>query len=677
MRNRITGKPSPLRLRMGLLASTAFAGGLLASEAAQADCTPAAGSNVTATCTGTTNGQGPGPGTGYGAIGLSNLNVTVVSGASVSGNVAVRFGTGSVTNSGTIAGGSQGINATTVTVTNSGSITGANIGIVGTTTTVTNSGTITGSNFSGINSSTAYVINSGTITSGHFGIDADNATVSNSGTITGGLRGIILRAGNGTVTNSGVINGGSWGITAIGPTTVINSGTISGQGLAGLSVAGSANVTNSGTIIGGNGTAISFGTASDSLTVLPGARFGGLVNFGGGADKVNFGPGSWILNTANFDATQSTVTTNGGAYFVTPNKIVAADLSGFGAVNRAVMDITGWIASVLPDVPVFEPVQGGSTNAFAAIEAASPRHDYAFDSDRAALAYAPTFKGGTVSDRDGNSVWAKGFGGRRDQATEVGFIGSVTVGYGGAIGYDRQITPTTRLGGFVGGSTNETRLNLNAGGVDTDALFGGLYARNLIGPRGASFLDLSLIGGRLDNVSTRNIGGGLAFETARASYDGWFVNLAATLGHRFALDGGYTFTPALKLRYVAAGFGGYTETSSSANLGVGARNLQAFEERAEMTLANTSSFASGRLGVRVTGGLLAQQRSGDASVNIALVGQNFIAATPDAGDVLGIYGGAGLDWQIGRVALFAAGEIAGMDDSTTSFAGKGGLRVVW
>jgi hypothetical protein len=37
--------------------------------------------------------------------------------------------------------------------------------------------------------------------------------------------------------------------------------------------------------------------------VLPGARFGGLVNFGGGADRVDFGPGNWILNVANSAAT--------------------------------------------------------------------------------------------------------------------------------------------------------------------------------------------------------------------------------------------------------------------------------------------------------------------------------------------------------------------------------------
>ena len=195
---------------------------------------------------------------------------------------------------------------------------------------------------------------------------------------------------------------------------------------------------------------------------------------------------------------------------------------------------------------------------------------------------------------------------------------------------------------------------------------------------GATFLDLALIGGKLSNEAKRNMGGGLALDTASASYDGSFVNPSLALGHRFALDRFVTVTPVLKVRYVAAQFDGYTETGSSANLTVGDRTMQAFEERAEVTLANTRTLDNGsRLGVRMTGGVLAQQRTGDATVNIALVGQNFIGATPDKQNMFGIFGGAGLDWQIGRMALFAAGEVTGMDDNVTTFTGKGGVRVTW
>ena len=641
-----------------------------------------AGIHVNNTATVTNSGFITGGDNGIRASTVDVINSGTITGTDFYGVYAIN--TATVTNSGLITGGDYGISASTANVNNSGTVTGGTRGINAlVTANVINSGSITGGNY-GIVANTANVTNSGSITGAAFsGVYTDNtATVTNSGSITGSDYGI--RASTANVTNSGTIIGGGRGISA-DTATVANSGNISG-GIDGVSLITTGNIINSGTIVGTNGTAIRFnanGTAaSDSLSILPGARFGGLVNFGGGADKVSFGPGSWILDTANFNAALSTVTTSGNAYVVTPIRIIVADLSGFGTMNRAVMDITGWIASVLPDTPVFEPVRN-SANAFAAIESAAPRFDHAFGTVSeamvvGAMAFAPTipvFKGGAVSDRNGNSVWAKGFGGRREQTTDGNFIGGVTLGYGGAIGYDRQITPDTKLGGFIGGSTNETALDLNAGRFDTDTLFGGLYARNSFG---ATFLDLALIGGKLNNESKRNIGSGLTFETASASYDGWFVNPSLALGHRFAFDHGVTVTPALKVRYVAAQFDGYTETGSSANLTVGDRNMQAFEERAEITLANTHAFNNGsRLGIRVTGGVLAQQRTGDASVNIALVGQNFIAATPDKQNVFGVYGGAGLDWQFERMTLFAAGEVTGMNDNVTTFTGKGGVRMVW
>jgi len=710
--NGATGKPSPV-LRMSLMASTAFASMLLAGEAAQAACDPKADSGVTATCTGTTVNQGTGaPGSsggniGYGDPGLTNIDVTVVSGASVTGtDGGIHFDAGHVTNSGRITGtsqsgiranntanvvnldggtitGSHGIYANAIAyVTNSGTVTGTiNTGIWGTTTAyVTNSGTVAGA-LHGIRSVDAvYVTNSGEISGGERGVSGSVAAyVTNSGTITGTtVAGVFGVTAN--VTNSGTISGniGIYTVTA----NVTNSGTITGD--IGISADRTVNVTNSGTISGGSGTAMVFnanGTAaSDNLTILPGARFGGLVDFGGGADRVTFGPGSWVLHTANFDSAQSTVVTAGQPYVVEPNRIVVADVSGFAAMNRALMDITGWIASVLPDVPVVGPERTPNrvADAFSALDQTGGfggSQIGSADLPATANAYAPVFKAGAVSDAYGNNVWAKSFGGRRAQPTDGNIIGSVTSGFGGAFGYERLLGAGLAIGGFVGASSNRTDQQLNAGRIDTDAAFAGLYAR---ASYGASFLDLALIGGALDNKSRRNIGGGLAPETAEASYRGWFVNPSLALGHRYTLDEITTLTPALKLRYVAAHFNGYTETGSSANLAVAGRDVQTLEERAELTLAKVYRLGSEqRLVTRLSGGVLAQQRVGDSSVNVALAGQNFIAATPERSSVVGGYAGIGLDWQAGRTILFASGEAIALDDSTTSFAGKGGLRVLW
>lgn len=690
------------RRRSSLVGSAAVVGTIvvgimLAAAPAKAACDPVAGDNVTAVCTGATVDQGPGKGAGYGG-GFDGLNVTVTAGASVTGQVSgIDLISGSVTNSGSIAGDVFGVHAYTVTIVNNGTIGSptANAGVLALTAAdVTNSGVITGGGWA-INSNGAIVLsNSGSITADNVAVSGmASARVRNSGTIVGGFAGIAggdavidnsgtiagtydlgIYGTNAVVSNSGTISGGTTGIVGDLTASVTNSGTIAGRWY-GIVSNGTADITNSGTIIGGLGTAIWLNAggvaASDRLTVLPGARFGGLVDFGGGADRVSFGPGSWILNVANFDAAQSTVTTAGSPYVVTPDRIVVADLSGFGAMNRAVMDITGWIASVLPETPG-SGFAGRSADAYAAVAAPAPGLDPA----GAALAYAPApvFKGGAISDRDGNTVWAKGFGGRREQQTEGNFIGSVTTGYGGALGFERRLGPDVSLGTFVGSSSNATSLELNAGRIDTDAVFGGLYARSLFG---ASFVDLALIGGRLENTSSRNIGGGLGIETARAIYGGWFLNPSLALGHRFAFDGGISLTPALRLRYVAAHFDGYAETGSSANLGVGDRNVQGLEERAELILARTAVIGDSRLTVRASGGALAQQRTGDSAVNVILLGQNFIAATPDKANVTGLFGGGGVEWQFGRMALFASGEAVSMSDATKSFAGKGGLRAAW
>jgi hypothetical protein len=118
-------------------------------DAAFAACDPAAASNVTATCTGATVDQGGGaPGTsaganGYGTGAETNLTVTVVPGASVTGTTGsgIIFDTGTVTNFGTISGAGIGIEGvTSAVVTNSGTIMGGFSGIAaGTTANVVNS----------------------------------------------------------------------------------------------------------------------------------------------------------------------------------------------------------------------------------------------------------------------------------------------------------------------------------------------------------------------------------------------------------------------------------------------------------------------------------------------------------------------------------------------------------
>src|SRR5258708_29020834 len=158
---------------------------------------------------------------------------------------------------------------------------------------------------------------------------------------------------------------------------------------------------------------------------------------------------------------------------VTPTQIIVADLSGFGAQNRAILDITGWIGSVLPDTPVFAPGAGGGVRSFAALDtAASPFDAFAsFSSEALGYAKAPALKAASAVYADGNAVWAKGFGGQRVQDTSGAFIGGTTTGAGGAVGYERAIDPGLKLRALVGGSTNTTNLYFNASSDSNDNVF--------------------------------------------------------------------------------------------------------------------------------------------------------------------------------------------------------------
>ena len=751
-----------------IAAIAAVAGLLLTGQAAQADCTPASGNNVTASCTGTTiNQAGGAPGTsagsdGYGTGTETGLNVTVVPDASVAGtNSGITFSTGTVINSGSISGGSFGIVANTATVTNSGSISGGSAGINANTATVTNSGTISGGTYgifagttatvtnsgsisgggNGIFANTATVTNSGAISGGSFGIRVNNtATVTNSGTISGGSFGV--RANTATVTNSGTISGGSRGIFVNNTATVTNSGSISGVdtgigaftanvtnsgtisgGVSGVGIgANIANVTNSGSISGGNsgisdvtasvtnsgsisggtgitltggagstlvnsgtiigtgGNAIDFSLSnSDSLTFLPGTRITGAILLGAN-DNVSVVTGRDVSSLTTFTPTGPyTLTVGGSAPFVVlGNQVAIVDPTSFATADRTMMDFTRSISGLIGSRSDEADATGGATpTAFAPTGGIAAQAQDAF-AQIPGLAYANDdaiiFKNPTVTTADGRTVWAKGFVGERIQQADGPTLRTMTNFYGGAMGLDSLFYPDLRLGGFVGGGATQQSIDLNSGSAKSNIGFTGLYGRYKFG---ASFLDFALTGGLTQNSTTRNINSNLAgLQTATASFGGWFISPELAYGYHYALDGNWSLTPAARVRYVAASFAGYTETGSSANLTVNSRTLQNVEERGDLTLTHTTTFANAdRLRTSVYAGVLGLQRVGDATVNTILLGQSLAFATLGKSDVGGVYAGAGMDWFLDRrISLFAAAEYTAMSDASTTVTAKGGMR---
>ena len=282
---------------------------------------------------------------------------------------------------------------------------------------------------------------------------------------------------------------------------------------------------------------------------------------------------------------------------------------------------------------------------------------------------------------DGTAVWSRGFAGQRIQQQDGAQLRNTNAFYGSMMGADFAARPDLRYGIFLGGGQTRSRIDVNQLGTDSALVFGGAYARCDIGQ---SFLHAAVQGGSSRNsATTRTINNNLAAngtETARASFDGWYVSPEATIGHRLALgklaDATYPLTPSVRVRYLYGAFDGYTETGTTAPLTIGGQTVSTLEERGELKLTRSVSFTpQDQLSTSIYGGVLGTQRLGSATVDAALLGQAIPFATPANADVWGGFGGLGLEWRTRNVTFFSTAEYLALSDNSTVVSGRAGLRV--
>ncbi|EKS38654.1 hypothetical protein HMPREF9696_01123 [Afipia clevelandensis ATCC 49720] len=543
--------------------------------------------------------------------------------------------------------------------------------------------------------------------------DTGNASTTNYGT-TGGIytiSGYNGGSGDASIVNYGTVTTGIAAIAAgDGNASVYNAGSSIGGVTAQAYGFGSATVTNAGLVDGRNasgGIAISLSQFSiatpTTLNILPGSRILGMIDlngssfFAGTGTQINILGGHDISSVLTFGGgcvcggglldTGSVVNVTGGAPYVIKGDTVALlDPTSFANAERNVVDVTRTITSLVTSrLTNPAPINGNGSAVMGFAPSGNVARDMANDvfSGIPALAYASNdrvlLSNPSFTAADGTSIWAQGFGGQRIQQASAPTLRSVNNFYGGVLGIDKTVQPGLRLGGFIGGGAIKSSIDLNSGSTSSDIGFGGVYGRYAMG---RAFLDFSLLGGYSSNDVKRTLTNNLApggYEYASGKYDGWFVSPEVAYGFQRALGYNLTLTPSARVRYLAAGFGGYQESGSSANLTVASRVSHNFEERGELKLTHTTQATpSEQLQVSGTVGLVALQRASDSNVNTVLLGQSLAFATPGRGSIVGFYAGAGFDWRnASGVSVFGATEFTAMSDQSQTITGRGGVKVAF
>ncbi|HYD16057.1 MAG TPA: autotransporter outer membrane beta-barrel domain-containing protein [Hyphomicrobium sp.] len=282
---------------------------------------------------------------------------------------------------------------------------------------------------------------------------------------------------------------------------------------------------------------------------------------------------------------------------------------------------------------------------------------------------------GVLDDDAYSGLWAVSLGSFADVSGGPALLDAEQSLGGGLAGVTFKAAPAWSLGAFGGAAQAELETDFEAESIETDYGLVGAYARFAAS---RLVVDFSVTGAWSSSDGARLVAvnaGSSPFETARSDYDGWILSPAISVGWLVPAGEGAMIVPAIKVRGQFMEFDGYTESGSSANATIAARDLDHVEGRFEVGFhkdVGGTDFAA--MSVRAKAGVSVLERFGDEDVEAQLLGTALTFSSGAADSEIGGYVGLGFDAALTpAVTLFGDSEML-LSGEAQSIAGSIGLK---
>lgn len=599
---------------------------------------------------------------------------------------------------------------------------------------ISNFGSISGT-FTGVGAydGTLNLVNFGSITGNLNGIQNGTATgggstlfLENYGIIRGGSDGVISRKTIGHIVNAGEISGTVTGINVDGVSglTLENSGEIFGA--TAISAGREFSIDNSGSIfstLGPTGYAfllsppdnvLGAGTTlelpnDDEILFRAGTRIIGRMYMGAnsflsptlsnGNDTITLDRTApdiaWRWTFDNFDLPGQDPFDAGGigdSLFILGNNVpyyiwngpVTGDYGPFpseGGITVYIPNISGIFAAngIMEDIA--RTVHGGIRNRLNEgwDHENLPQELFYRSEDDIVLRDGSELIGAPLEALDPAvfrkapplTVWAKGFGGIRNEAGTANYGDYSHLWMGGMAGLDLRSSQGDEnddglrdteddnhwnigvLGGYV-----QSDLTFASGfkDIQSDFFFAGAYGRLV---RDALYLDASIIGGfggmsEYGPIANNLVPGGIENPGEGYSTDGRFISPSASIGKRFYITDTISFTPEINATYLAQWIDGST---SPLTLSIEDRFIDTVFGHVQGSVKKVIKRDNSTIIGELRGGLyMSRQLHGDET-NLSVVSNQFTIDTSRE-DVVSPYVGIGATWEIAdNFKLSADGEM--------------------